>query len=652
MAAAGKVVSQLLLDRIAGAVAAAVVAKVVDTVSTSSNTVDSNDGGNSETKRDPFERVAGVSSSEIKAADDLAASFPLRPYRTVNHGADGSSSSEAVDWSNAPENSAFRIPEVRNAMDGYVERVLRQAEEGRAEQKRQNDASNKAIDDLWELQNTLENDPEAKSAVADYGAANEVIPDTRMLAERMAARGWNSEMIKKLRQKVTQQMGDGQAARDFIKSVIMKKIAPAAIATGAGATRVNKDVEGGIVEVDENGDITEREKERTIDDAIDEEIRDRQLNARGGMWGSVQPVRHPSRAELVDYYGEPTPPPEYPGVPPTRPVSTPGAAGTSTSDPAHSDPSPDAPPSEEPMSNGLSDEPAPRLPDANWSTGSTRRGVRYQWRDSPSGAEPLASGVGSTSAPDETLGAADLFIPRSSPTLPEAPMRPPSRSETTDVLFARPSGNSLSERNGQYAALTRRTSIPVPPTINAISSSQYYYSRERPVVLPAERMPPPPPPQGLKRKAEIEPTHSNRYTEAQIPQTYDSTNIPSMPSAVAPGTSYEWREYSAPYAGYNVPLTSAPNVVGMYDAESSAREMAIKGMAPSFNGREMPTPPQTLPQPTAPQIPMPMGNGKEQPRMDVNAANATNPAFRNRVPPPPAQTPPPPSAMAPVRPPA
>lgn len=234
---------------------------------------------------------------------------------------------------------------------------------------------------------------------------------------------------------------------------------------------------------------------------------------------------------------------------------------------------------------------------------------------------PLLGSVGGTASPDAPLGPTDSLFPKSSPLVPPSNLPRGSGLPGAGIFTARLDGDSLSERVGTPAAAVKRTTIPVPPAINYIAPSQYYAGTERRYV--AERTAPVAThAQSLKRKADTITTHQDRNMEAQVPQTYDSTQIPSMPASVNANTSVQWKEYAAPYTGYNVPLTDTPNVVGIgFDAATSERELAEKSMGQEGKEVSQPAPAPVPGKEVAPLVPAP---GKE-----VNPANATNPALRN-----------------------
>jgi hypothetical protein len=246
---------------------------------------------------------------------------------------------------------------------------------------------------------------------------------------------------------------------------------------------------------------------------------------------------------------------------------------------------------------------------------------RYNDIDSQSGIAPLPGTVAGTASPDAPLGPIDDWLPKSSPLVP--PSAPPERSGIPGarIFTERLEGDNLSERVGMPAAAVRRTTIPPPPAINSISPTQYYAGTEHRYV-PEQVALPPSAGQGMKRKAADITTHQDRGMEAQIPQTYDTTNIPAIPAGVNANSSMQWKEYTAPYSGYNVPLTDAPNLVGIgFDAETAEREIAERAMG--GENKEMPTPTPHPSMGAIPPIP-PTLTGS-----DVNAANATNPSLRN-----------------------
>ncbi len=245
------------------------------------------------------------------------------------------------------------------------------------------------------------------------------------------------------------------------------------------------------------------------------------------------------------------------------------------------------------------------------------------------GLAPLPGSARGTAAPDAPLGPIDSTLPKSSPLLPPAPPAPNTTTPGTGVFTDRLRGDALSERSDMVSSRVRRTTIAPPPENTYAIPTTGTTRRNVTFDPPAKIATPPTPAEITKRKAENTTTHQSRDMEAQIPQNYDPTLVPSMPSSVNANSSVQWKEYTAPYSGYNVPLTDAPNLVGIgYDAETAERNMAEHATA--NNDKEVipeqpprASPPSTLSTPT-------WGIGKEAaPPTDVNPANETNPAMRN-----------------------
>ena len=231
--------------------------------------------------------------------------------------------------------------------------------------------------------------------------------------------------------------------------------------------------------------------------------------------------------------------------------------------------------------------------------------------------ESLNGSVLNIPSTDAPLGVVDSVIPKSSPTLP--PTGPIHSLGPSGAIFTPDlQGDRLSERRSQKAANVLRTTIPVPPIISSISPAQSY--------MALERIPPPPPPptpsvpaQTTKRKADFITPEQDFLMASQVTATYDTNNVPALPGGVTGPTSQRWREYEAPYQGYNVPLTDAPNLVGIgFDAETMERKMAEEG-----NEKSEPATPMGMehaqPPGAEPLTPTP-----------VNTANETNPAVANK----------------------
>lgn len=241
------------------------------------------------------------------------------------------------------------------------------------------------------------------------------------------------------------------------------------------------------------------------------------------------------------------------------------------------------------------------------------------WWVSP--IKPLPGSVAGTADPGKPLGPIDSVIPRSSPSIPSSgpiiSTLPSGGTIFTDGL----SGDSLSEKPSMPGANVLRTSIPTPPALNFIAPSESYQPIDYSLHPGRPEYNPPTPHQNLKRKAAEYTTHKERGTESQITQNYDPAMVPGLPSSVTADTSLQWKEYTPPFKGYNVPLDDAPNIVGIgFDAQENERQRAMQ--APTSGKEAVPHETKTV-QPAAPV---------------VNAANATNPSLRNygkeNVPPP------------------
>jgi hypothetical protein len=224
------------------------------------------------------------------------------------------------------------------------------------------------------------------------------------------------------------------------------------------------------------------------------------------------------------------------------------------------------------------------------------------------GFKYLNGSAANTPSPEMFLGPADGYIPKSQPIYPYSAPPSSQRMPGMEIFTAPLTGDSLSERVGVAAANVRKSSIPVPPAFNYISTTQSYSDGMEHAVL---RAPTVIPPESLKRKAADEPTHSNRFIEKQVPWNYDPAFTPGIPSSVNAATSVEWREYSGENRGFNVPLTDAPNIVGIgFDAETTERQM---NMSSSDSGGMEHT----------------MDGDKTDKSPPVNPANQTNPIYKN-----------------------
>lgn len=239
----------------------------------------------------------------------------------------------------------------------------------------------------------------------------------------------------------------------------------------------------------------------------------------------------------------------------------------------------------------------------------------------------LDGSVDDTPDPDLPLGPADNIIPKSAPIYPPT-FSPPTAPAGHGIFTDSMRGDSLSERANDPHAYIRRSTIPPPPSIVAIPSSQSYSPNIH--GTPMFQSPTPPPPQqGFKRRAEMEPIHSQRHMENQIMQNYDPAFVPSMPSSVNANTSVHWQQYSGTNHGFTAPLDDAPNVVGIgYDAQTVEREFAQDMFK---------TPHQEISKESSQKAPSesatstPADSPPSEPKKDdgVNAANATNPTYRN-----------------------
>lgn len=263
----------------------------------------------------------------------------------------------------------------------------------------------------------------------------------------------------------------------------------------------------------------------------------------------------------------------------------------------------------DPAATGTSFGDSIRAPHSAFDKGAFKRAY-----DSLPGA---ASG---TAAPDMPFGPIDSLLPKSAPSIPSS-SNPSAAVLPGASIFTEPlSGDELSERPSMPRANVMKSNIPLPVALVSISPRESYADIEHRYVRPREEVMPTPQ-QTLKRKASTITSHQDRGVEAQIPQNYDPTFVPGMPSSVNANSSVEWREYTAPYKGYNVPLTESI-VVGIgYDAETSERELA---QASTSEGTEhaLEAGPGNASTTTAQPSTTPASN-------EVNSANVTNPAFQN-----------------------
>lgn len=229
---------------------------------------------------------------------------------------------------------------------------------------------------------------------------------------------------------------------------------------------------------------------------------------------------------------------------------------------------------------------------------------------------PLPGSVAGTPDPDSFMGPEDSYWPRSSPAY-DLPMPPRMKRSPGDGIFSEGlQGDWLSERGGMDSARVLKTSIPVPIHVDNIHPDQYYSNRSHSAPLPV-------PPRPQKKPRVIPPTHADRSTEELSTQNYDPRFVPALPSNLTSSTAVHWREYTSDNRGVNVPLTDAPNIVGMgYDAETVERQMAE-----ATTGKEVP---QTVaPDQNAP-LKVSAGPPAAEPHtQEVNTANQTNPAYQN-----------------------
>lgn len=233
----------------------------------------------------------------------------------------------------------------------------------------------------------------------------------------------------------------------------------------------------------------------------------------------------------------------------------------------------------------------------------------------------LPGSASGTASPDLPFGPIDTAIPKSSPSIPSSAPIPISRLPGTAIFTDGLSGDSLSERPSVPAANVLKSSIPVPPTISYLPPRQSYADIEQ-RYMPPPTQPPPSASQNLKRKAESDVLHHDRSVETQIPQNYDPTFVPGIPSSVNANSSVQWKEYSQPYKGYNVPLDAAPNIAELYTEATSERELAEVAQPTEMDsshsdnstGKENVLKQSTVSKPVDAQ---------------VNTANETNPSLRN-----------------------
>ncbi len=233
----------------------------------------------------------------------------------------------------------------------------------------------------------------------------------------------------------------------------------------------------------------------------------------------------------------------------------------------------------------------------------------------------LPGSASGTASPDLPFGPTDTVLPKSAPNIPTSGPAPISRLPGTAIFTDGLSGDSLSERPSMIAANVLKSTIPVPPTISYLSSRQSYADIEQ-RYMPPPTQPAPSPLQNLKRKAESEVLHHDRNLETQIPQNYDPTFVPGMPSSVNANSSSQWKEYSQPYRGYNVPLDAAPNIAELYTEATSERDLAETAQSPQTD------PSQHDNSQNKESRLEPAATPKLQDNQ-INTANETNPSLRN-----------------------
>lgn len=209
------------------------------------------------------------------------------------------------------------------------------------------------------------------------------------------------------------------------------------------------------------------------------------------------------------------------------------------------------------------------------------------------------------------FGAIDRLLPKSSPTYQPVSFDHYGNRAGFAIFTSPLEGDFLSERSSDPAARSLRTMIPRAPEV--VSHA------ENPFVATAQPRDPAgvldyfPPAGSQKRKAE-EPLHSNRTLEGLVSQNYDPTFVPSLPSSMTAPTSGVWREYTADKTATSVPLADARNIVGIgYDAEQTERKLAQE------SGGDAST------RSVTPSVPPP----ESEAGRDVNAANQTNPAYKD-----------------------
>lgn len=237
------------------------------------------------------------------------------------------------------------------------------------------------------------------------------------------------------------------------------------------------------------------------------------------------------------------------------------------------------------------------------------------------GIPALDGSVIHTPSPGTPLGFLDTAIPKSSPTTTSSSYAPDSLPGL-GIFSERMQGDTLSERAGMESARVRKSSIPIAHTPNSSDPRRAHALHDASIY---QRILSPPTDNNLKRKAASTPTHNERGVEAQVTQNFDPQYVPALPSSVSGATSIDWRNYTGEGRGYQVPFTDTPNVVGIgYDAEAFSRQEA------NTKAIEPPTESPSIPISETPKFKA-SGTPQEhfERKNEVNAANTTNPAFRN-----------------------
>lgn len=262
-------------------------------------------------------------------------------------------------------------------------------------------------------------------------------------------------------------------------------------------------------------------------------------------------------------------------------------------------------------------------------------------------------------APYLPYGNSDIYVPKSSPIYPLSGRRtrPLPYGNIFDVRLP---GALYNERPNDPNANKLQTSIPVPPSVSALYPPE---TLNAPIITTKKVVAPPPETELDKRiRAEKElariisgvPRHQMRDMESLIPQNYDPTYVPSLPSNVTAVSSQEWKEYTPDKRPASAFLDSAPNVVGMgFDEQETQREITEIAMQNEIeakeaeaalgaqelgkrvdyekDNREENAKRAKVAEEKEEKKPSPPQVSKEQPAgaNAVNAANASNPSFRN-----------------------